>query len=509
MVKIFQMDSDQEDVELLGSSGEEEPATTALAAMPDHQCKGSIKVTPKIPPTFDGVSSWFEFEELIDEWVGITTLSGEKLGPSLKNSLVGAAEYYKNMLDNSILRDLWRFMQLFHIWRGSSGEFVQWIARFEVASKRVLDMSITAVDHPEFGDILTQQEFTELANVQDDEDRRIRALEIREEAILRAKSRHKDQFPLSDNLMSLIFLVQADLNEQQRERFVASMSLRQIDMMRYSYLNVKSLFLELFFSTATSAADPQKRTTFLVLDEGEYEEEQGYWVMDQETQEEGFVSLYSEGDFWVLSAKGQYSRRRIAGRKFRRPGKGKGKGKSSGRRRPGFRSRRGKGAFATDDATQQDWTNSSHYGKGKGKGKGKGYGKPQWNYQQNYKGKGPPGKDANKGGHKGRGKGKPKGDAHATAPAQSSEPSQAHHTAASTEEGWGEYESSQQVEAWYLDGSGWRSYLTDQGNVGWYSGTEYYQNSYYVCVISGRTDGPDRSEASLAMSPKAWPNLQA
>ena len=51
-------------------------------------------MTPKIPPTFDGQSSWFEFEDLIDDWVGIATLSQEKLGPSLKNSLVGAAEYY-------------------------------------------------------------------------------------------------------------------------------------------------------------------------------------------------------------------------------------------------------------------------------------------------------------------------------------------------------------------------------------------------------------------------------
>ena len=29
------------------------------------------------------------------------------------------------------------------------------------------------------------------------------------------KQAHRDTFPLSDNLMSLIFLVQSDLNEQQ------------------------------------------------------------------------------------------------------------------------------------------------------------------------------------------------------------------------------------------------------------------------------------------------------
>jgi len=45
--------------------------------------------------------------------------------------------------------------------------------------------------------------------------------------------------------MSLIFLVQSDLNEQQRERFVSSMNIRQIAMQQYTYLQVNQLFLEL------------------------------------------------------------------------------------------------------------------------------------------------------------------------------------------------------------------------------------------------------------------------
>ena len=61
-------------------------------------------MTPKIPPSFDGQSSWFEFEDLIDDWVNITALTAEKLGPSLKNALTGNAEYYKKMLDNEQLR---------------------------------------------------------------------------------------------------------------------------------------------------------------------------------------------------------------------------------------------------------------------------------------------------------------------------------------------------------------------------------------------------------------------
>ena len=215
----------------------------------------------------------------------------------------------------------------------------------------LLDLStVPQPDDFNFTDILSQQQYMLLQQIQDPTERRENAERIRSEHIDALKQAHRDTFPLSDNLMSLIFLVQSDLNEQQRERFVASMALRQINMNNYTYLGIKGLFLDLFCGTATGTADPsirrQRRSTFLVLDEGDLEEESGYWVMDQETGEEGFVSLFSESEFWVLAAKGGYTRRRIHGRRFRKPSKGgKGKGRGKGRR-PGFVSRRGKGAGA-------------------------------------------------------------------------------------------------------------------------------------------------------------------
>ena len=45
------------------------------------------------------------YEDLIDDWLGITTSTPRKHGPSLKNSLVGSAAFYKNMFDNTLLRD--------------------------------------------------------------------------------------------------------------------------------------------------------------------------------------------------------------------------------------------------------------------------------------------------------------------------------------------------------------------------------------------------------------------
>ena len=59
-----------------------------------------LRMTPKIAPTFDGLTSSFEYEDCIDNWLNLTTLTPRKHGPSLKNSLVGAAAHYKGMLEN-------------------------------------------------------------------------------------------------------------------------------------------------------------------------------------------------------------------------------------------------------------------------------------------------------------------------------------------------------------------------------------------------------------------------
>ena len=81
------MDSDEE----LQIQTYDEP--DAFAAASSYMRSSGIKMTPKVPPQFDGQSSWFEYEDLIDDWLGITTLDPEKHGPSLKNALVGAAKF--------------------------------------------------------------------------------------------------------------------------------------------------------------------------------------------------------------------------------------------------------------------------------------------------------------------------------------------------------------------------------------------------------------------------------
>ena len=277
MVQIFNIDTDEEHD--YSHSEESDPEEGSRHRQQQSRSLGStfrtyetqpatgVKMTPKIPPSFDGQSSWFEFEDLIDDWVNITTLTAEKLGPSLKNALTGNAEYYEKMLDNEQLRHerngityfketlrpyfvkgadhvfLWRFTQLFRTWRGN-GEFVSWIARFEVASKKVLEAfmglldlsTVPQADDFDFVDNPSQQQYLLLQGLQDPAGRIKTAERIRSEHMDAMKQAHRDTFPLSDNLMSLIFLVQSDLNERQRERFVASMALRQINMNNYTYL---------------------------------------------------------------------------------------------------------------------------------------------------------------------------------------------------------------------------------------------------------------------------------
>ena len=57
-----------------------------------------IQPTPKIPPSFDGRSSWFSYEEAVDDWVDITTLEAEKQGPSLKTDLLVTLPFINHSL---------------------------------------------------------------------------------------------------------------------------------------------------------------------------------------------------------------------------------------------------------------------------------------------------------------------------------------------------------------------------------------------------------------------------
>ena len=47
-------------------------------------------------------TSWFKYEELIDDWLGLAVLAAGKRRPALKNRLVGDAEMHKGTSQSRI-----------------------------------------------------------------------------------------------------------------------------------------------------------------------------------------------------------------------------------------------------------------------------------------------------------------------------------------------------------------------------------------------------------------------
>ena len=65
----------------------------------------NLSMTAKQPPSYDGKVSWFRYEELVDDWVTITTVEAAKRGPLLKSRLTGDAYMYKAVLQNDLWQD--------------------------------------------------------------------------------------------------------------------------------------------------------------------------------------------------------------------------------------------------------------------------------------------------------------------------------------------------------------------------------------------------------------------
>ena len=65
----------------------------------------NLSMTAKQPPSYDAKVSWFRYEELVDDWVTITTVEAPKRGPLRKSRLTGDAYMYKAVLQNDLLQD--------------------------------------------------------------------------------------------------------------------------------------------------------------------------------------------------------------------------------------------------------------------------------------------------------------------------------------------------------------------------------------------------------------------
>ena len=139
---------------------DEAHTTQAMSTYDITRMNQFSQVTTKIPPSFDGKTSWFAYEDAIDDWCDITELDDEKRGPALRNRLEGDAAIYKKILDRDALKSkeegvtyfkrtlrpffvkgsvnvfLYRFQQFMNLRRGSS-DLMKWMSRFQIQLKRL------------------------------------------------------------------------------------------------------------------------------------------------------------------------------------------------------------------------------------------------------------------------------------------------------------------------------------------------------------------------------------
>jgi hypothetical protein len=147
---------------------------------------------------------------------------------------------------------------------------------------------------------------------------------------------HQALFPLTDNMMAVQIVVMGDMNESQRERFLSFMSIRNIQLEGYTFQIVMEAYRELFCAPKSAIDNPSLRSrgaggkAFCIVDDGEMDGTQGYWVEDEETGECGFLPEF-EDIFWTFDDENfAWMSRPFRGRKLRRvPPKGRGKGKGS------------------------------------------------------------------------------------------------------------------------------------------------------------------------------------
>ena len=360
----------------------------------------TTQVTTKVPPGFDGTTSWFAFEDAIDDWCDITELEAEKWGPALRNRLEGEASVYKRLLDREQLREpngrgveyfkrtlrphfvkgaqtvfLYRFMRFMKNNRGNA-ELMKWMTRFQIDGRRLEESWMDLCPELDLTSPAIVAEVTARRNAHNNAQAALHAADnnhvvipwtddmiqaVHNEAIGLHRQQHRDLFPLSPNLIALIFISTADLSQDQRQSLTSIMTHRNRTMDQYRVGELRETFIEMFCTVKTAVDNPMMnpsgsggRRAFLVIEEGDLDGSFGYWAEDEEDGAEGFLDAL-EDVFWIWDDN-DYSwfQRRFQGRRTR-----KGKGKGKGRKGKG----KGKGG--------RRFFRPRNKGKGKGKRKGK------------------------------------------------------------------------------------------------------------------------------------------
>ena len=299
-----------------------------------------------------------------------------------------------------------------------NGDMLRWITRFELSVQRMQEawndtyLPITDPMNAEVRAFIAGLPAEEQATITNDD--------AMERANERLRDQHARTIPITANLVALIFVSLSDLTQDQRQVLTSLMAHRNRVLPDYRMNELREVYLEIFCTTKTSVDNPLLapsghggRKTFLVIDEGYLDNQEGYWVEDEEDGAEGFLEA-DEDTFWVYDEDNYtWFQRRFQGRKMKRGFKGQRKGKGKGRKGSGgrrfFKKRKGRSNLADnntdawqadgqwqDDSWQEsswddwswDYAEESYAAKGKGKKGKKGKGKGKYGKNDGKDGKG-------------------------------------------------------------------------------------------------------------------------
>ena len=213
---------------------------TMQLLQPTHWHLNYYQVNSCHPPAFNGRGSWFAYEELIYDWIDITTLDVPKQGPALRNRLTDEAAIYKSILNRVRLKTpagvrylittlrpefikgvqhifLYRLIQFFNQ-RRQNLDIHRWIAKYEIQKRRLLEAWMDLI--PE---LTTEHTLWPTFNAKVEDYCRRKEKDVPEDAEERAiivneiqKAEHVDKFPFSDNLLTLMFIIFSQLQDNQR-----------------------------------------------------------------------------------------------------------------------------------------------------------------------------------------------------------------------------------------------------------------------------------------------------
>ena len=260
----FELGEGEDDYLLHGS---ESYATNHRHLNELHRLSAFQQVTTKVPPSCDGRSSWFAYEDAIDDWCDITELDADKRGPALRNRLEGEAAIHKRLLDRDRLKDptngvkyfksflrplfvkgaanvfLYRFQQFMNMHRGN-GDMLRWITRFQLSVNRMQEawndtyIPITDPNNAEVRAFVT--------GLPEEEQAELTPEQAMERANNRLKDQHARTIPITPNLVALVFVSLSDLTQDQRQGLASLMANRNRVLADYNTAELREVYLEIF-----------------------------------------------------------------------------------------------------------------------------------------------------------------------------------------------------------------------------------------------------------------------